>query len=272
MLAVTAVALLSGPVVAVTQAAPGCPASRPTFLGGRIQGYPDGRAVNVLIGVNHKDSRGRTVNVDGVPCTSAGSACPAGYTWTEAVNRTLSPRGSTSPQLDRTWGRCVGRAVVLTTVEVYPKAPNGLTDKVRYGAAGHFNQRLAVGGRNDILLRVPQTYQAGGGNTGAVSGVLTYRGRPVPARYVTRMRAFPATNGAACGVEGFTAAADVLRTGSTGTTYYRLDYLAGGQCGARTQRYVIQADCRTVCGAPVRAVSRYADVARGRATHVDLPF
>jgi hypothetical protein len=263
--------VLSGPVAPIARAAPGCPASQPTFVGGRIEGHTDRHAVNAFIGVNHKDSAGRRVDVNGRPCDQGGS-CGPGYAWTEAVNPSLSPGGSTSPTADRSWGRCVGRGVALVTVEIYPKSPSGVTDKSRYGSAAHFNQRVTAGGTNSILLRLPVTYAAAGGNTGAVNGYLRWYGTAVPPRYVTRMRAFPVTNGPVCGVEGFSASADVLATGASGATYYRLDHLAAGQCGAPRQRYVIQADCRTFCGTSVRSLRRYADVVRGRGTRLDLSF
>jgi len=69
------VALGTAGAVGAQAAAPGCPASLPTFVGGVVQGYPDGRALNVLIGVAEHDARGRAVNPAGLPCGLPGSGC-----------------------------------------------------------------------------------------------------------------------------------------------------------------------------------------------------
>lgn len=117
---------------------------------------------------------------------------------------------------------------------------------------------------NDITLRLPLRDDLGG-NTGLVNGYLTYNGQPIPKADITRTRAFTRGSGPECGVEGFSAGADELGISTSGTkTWYKINWLAGGRCGAATQRYSIQIDCGNgFCGAPVVTMQRDIEVADG---------
>jgi hypothetical protein len=271
LLMIAAVVIVTATVSGPARAFAACPAGQPTFVGGQIDGWPDGRSVNALIGVDQFDAAGRKVDAFGVPCTAANSQCCGGYSWCDRVNPGISPDGSTDPTLDRSWGRCVSGSVVQAFIEIYPKNQSGQTTKTRYGAAAHYYQPITRGGTHDIGLRLPVSHEAADGNTGGVHGYLTYQGRAIPAQHITRVRAFTHGRGPECGVEGFSAAADELgQSGSLDATWYEIGFLAAGRCGAQTQRYTIYVDC--LCGGVTRTQSRVVDVAKGRYPRVDIGF
>jgi hypothetical protein len=247
--------------------APGCTAARPTFIGGPIYGYPDNRSLNALIGLDLQDSSNRKVNLDGAPISTAG------YSVVDRVNPGIPPEGSDDTTLDRTWGFCASAKVTEGFFEIYPKNQQGVTTKTRYGAAAHYRQPIVAGTAYSILLRLPLTWEAGGGNTGLVNGYITYQGHRVPPENITRVRAFTQASGPECGVEGFSASADALAySQSLDATYYRIAYLAGGRCGATGQRYTLHFDCTTFCGATKRTVTREVDISQGEGDRVDIPF
>src|SRR5262245_25369857 len=67
---VVLVATLVGPGGTVAQAAAaGCTSDRPTFIGGSVYGYADGRSLNALIGYDLHNASGQKVDLDGVLCT-----------------------------------------------------------------------------------------------------------------------------------------------------------------------------------------------------------
>src|SRR5205823_4397487 len=108
------------------------------------------------------------------------------------------------------------------------------TDFTRYGEASHYRQPIRPGRDNRVLLRLPLRHELGG-NTGYVSGYVTFQGRPVrdPQRNLV-IRAFSLGSGPECGIEGFAASAERLQPGSSGTaTYYRTPPLAAARCVAR---------------------------------------
>jgi hypothetical protein len=251
---------------AVTAIAPGCDTAHPTFVGGAIYGS-DGGSLNALIGVDHLDANDVKVNADGVPVTGA-------YSWTQGVNPSFPPQGNADQTGTRTWGRCITAKVREIFVEIYPKDPTGTTNHTRYGGAAHYRQPVTVGGDNNgILLRLPVTFEADGGNTGSVNGYITYRGHQVPTQYLTRVRAFTTGSGPDCGIEGFKPAATALGpSGSMDATYYRISYLAGGRCGATSQRYSLYVDCTSFCGASTRTLQRYVDITKGTRPRVDFAF
>jgi len=256
--------------VAVTAAsaavAPGCTTARPTFIGGRIYGYPDNRSLNARIGLDLSDGTGK-VDLDGNPLGAAG------YSAVDRVNPTIPPEGSTDTTLDRTWGFCASSRIVEGFFEIYPKDQQGVTTKTRYGAAAHYRQPIVAGTAYDILLRLPVTWEADGGNTGAVNGYITYQGHRVPPENITRKRAFTHASGPECGVEGFSANADVLAYSETlDATYYRLAYLAGGRCGAASQRYTIHIDCTDFCGPGRRTLTKDVDISQGTRPRIDFAF
>jgi hypothetical protein len=268
--------LLAAAIVSAQPAqavAAGCTPDRPTFVGGTLTGYPDGRALDAHIGVSvgYRDSAGRFHAT-----TDAGAPIATGqlYSWIDMLNPATGADGTTDPAAVRTWGRCVVAKITTQYTEMYPKAPTAgdpatqRTDKSRYGSTADYAGTVRLGERGNVALRAPVTFQAGAGNTGGVQGYITYAGKPVPASAVTRVRAFPGP-GSQCGVEGYSAAADKL-VSATGParTYYLLDYLAGGQCGAATQAYSFQVSATV--GGITRNYSRTIRVARGTWPRVDV--
>jgi len=269
LMVVVAAAVSARPAIAV---APGCDSNHPTFIGGRIYGYPDERSLNALIGFDLLDSSNRKVDLNGLPC-AAGGSCPSGYSAVEHINPTLPPEGSTDTTLDRTWGRCASSRITNGFFEIYPKNESGVTTKTRYGAAAHYFQPIVAGTAYDILLRLPVTFEAAGGNTGMANGYITYQGHRVPPENITRVRAFTLARGPECGVEGFSASADELAySASLDATYYRIAYLAGGRCGADSQRYELHFDCSNFCGQAKKTIKRQVDISRGSRLRVDIPF
>src|SRR5262249_33844798 len=149
------------------------------------------------------------------------------------------------------------------------KDATGRTSFARYGESAHQYQPITPGARNDIVLRLPLQFQHGG-NTGGINGYITCARRPVPPTQVTRVRAWSEGRGPECGIEGFSASAHVLGTGASGATYYLIDYLEGGRCGAPSQRYRLYMD--VMCGGVKRTQKKYADVVTGHRPRVDWAF
>jgi hypothetical protein len=256
----------SPPARVVTAIATGCDVAHPTFVGGAIYGS-DGRSLNAQIGVDHLDANGVKVDADGVPVTGA-------YSWIQRVNPSFPPEGQADQSGARTWGRCITSKVREVFVEIYPKDPAGITNHARYGGAAHYRQPVTIGGdNNSILLRLPTTFEAADGNTGSVNGYITYRGHQVPTQHITRVRAFTTGSGPECGIEGFKpSATELAPSGSLDATYYRISYLAGGRCGATSQRYSLYVDCTTFCGSGTRTLQRYVDISKGTRPRVDFAF
>jgi hypothetical protein len=273
----TVAGLLQSPSAATV--APGCTSPRSTFIGGTLVGYPDGRALDAHVGVSagYLDAAGRfhAVLPDGSPSPTGN----ADYSWIDKLNPTVPAEGTTDPAATRTWGQCVWAGVTDFYIEVYPKDPQDpdpavpqKTDKARFGSTAYYSGKVTAGQTVNVALRAPVTWQAGAGNTGGLQGYVTYRGRAVPAAAITRVRAFPGP-GAACGVEGYSAAADQLTSSADGQrTFYRLDYLAGGQCGAANQSYSLQITCHLVCGATDRTFTRRIAVAKAKWPRLDVAF
>ena len=252
--------------------APGCTADRPTFVGGTLAGYPDNRALDAHIGVSvgYKDAAGRlhVVLPDGSPNPSTNGD----YSWVDRLNPTVAASGTDDPAAARAWGQCVWGGVTVFYAEVYPKAPGDpatqRTDKSRYGSTAYYAGPVSAGQQLNVALRAPVTWQAGGCCTGGLQGYITYAGQYVPASAVTSVRVFPGA-GAPCGVEGYSAAADQLVSAAgPDRTYYKVDYLAGGRCGAATQAYGLQVTA--VVGGVVRKFWKPVAVASGRWPRVDV--
>lgn len=264
MAAVLVAALVAALVTpASAAAAPGCPAGRPTRVGGTIRGYPDGRALNTHIGLALTDRPGHLVTVDGAPA--------GGYAAVFKLNPDYPPTGLATGEVN--WGTCVAATVTQAFAEAYPKRPGEITDLSRYGRTAYYRQPVTPGATVSMGLRLPVTWQADHGNTGGVHGYVWYQGHRVPPSAITRVRAFPYNSGSACGIEGYSAAADQLVASTDGLrTYYLVDYLAGGQCGALTQPYSLQLDCTAVCGKATASVNLRVGVARGRWPRLDIHF
>lgn len=287
-----------------------------TALGGVLRGHPDLAALNATVNVeltNDAVTRAYDVFSDGRVDT-VGHPAGTRYSYVDHVNRDLvqgQPAPAHAP-LDRTWG-APGRSGVLcftsnpritrAYLEVYPRRPiddNGdgiaerhVTDRTRYGAAAHYRQPVRAGGDNvGIVLRLPQNNAS---HTGVLHGFITYRGRAVPpaapgcgktgmpaCNGITSVRAFPAdTLGSNCGIEGFSASGDGLdpRAKAGAATYYRINALAGGRCGATHQLYSPRVTCVSFCGRNAagglsRTVSpsRLPPVRSGVMTQADFSF
>jgi hypothetical protein len=181
----------------------------------------------------------------------------------------------------------VAANITLAYIEIYPKEPMlaasaaGMRDRDRailatnydrYGLGAYYFLAVNPGTRMDVLLRTPLIYEKGG-NTGGTQGYITKGGRPLPKESVKRVRAFTRQRGSACGIEGMAVIANTLLTGTTGRTYYKVNYLAAGQCGNAYQEYVL----RVTCGAPACGPNdvlflRTIRVVRGRWPRVDVVF
>lgn len=306
------------PLVAVPSSSAGSSLCGPgkTALGGSMKGHPDGAAINASVNIeltNSAVTRAYDVFSDGRVDT-VGHAAGTRYSYVDHVNRDLvtgSPAPAHAP-LDRTWG-APGKAGVLcftsnprithAYIEIYPRRPiddNGdgiadrhVTDRSRYGAAAHYRQPVRAGADNaGIVLRVPQNNSA---YTGVLHGFITYKGKAVPpaaadcgkvgrpaCNGITAVRAFPLdTVGTNCGVEGFSASGDGLdpRAKAGAATYYRINALAGGRCGATYQSYSPRVTCVSFCGRNAagglsRSISpsRMPPVRSGVMTQADFSF
>lgn len=247
--------------------APGCTATQPTFVGGTIRGYPDGRALDVALGVEITDSSHHMLWPDG----SLGYAGDD-YSWKEFLNTTVAATGTESSSASYRWGRCVTAKASRFYVEMYPKNTAGVTDNSRYGSASYYNGVLTPGANVEVALRLPLIHQLGG-NTGGIQGYISYSGKSVPTSAVTTVVAFTYSPGNACGIEGFSAAATVLGNGtSPDRTYYKVDYLAGGQCGAPYQAYYLKLRCHLMCGAVNNLWAQTVHVVNGHWPRVDVIF
>jgi hypothetical protein len=271
--------------------APGCTQRFPTALGGRIEGWPDGRAVNALVGIGLHDAKKKDVTFEGAEIPR-GSA----YGYYDDVNPTISSEGQSTG--DFTWGErgsqkvlCLAANVRIAYLEVYPRkfirydinkegkqVPITGTDKVRYGSTAHWTQYLEVGKTNNVHVRLPMVKEKGGNASSYINGYMKYNGKAVPIATtekpdgIYQMRAFPTGLGPECGVEGFSASADELAPSSNPKlgTYYNIGHLAGGRCGAKDQEYDLYAFCRNSCGPGVRVIRKTVKVPTNQGIRVDL--
>ncbi|HVE73938.1 MAG TPA: hypothetical protein VNA30_02440 [Mycobacteriales bacterium] len=146
------------------------PVHAATTLTGTIFGS-DGRAVDVFVGFDLKDARGRTLNSDGSLRTATG------YGITQRINTELGAEGSTDTRKwATTWSQQVPSNAVRVFIEVYPFSAGryGKTDESRYGHSYRRNLPVPYGAR--INLRVPLIC-AKGGTTGYVNGYATVGGQ-----------------------------------------------------------------------------------------------
>jgi hypothetical protein len=281
-----------------------CPPGQ-TALGGTLAGQGDGEPLNASVNVELTDAataRAYDVFADGRVDT-VGRPAGTRYSVVDNVNPQRTGANAAA-HVDRSWGAPGGAGVLCFTtnpriaqayVEVYPRRPldadgdgvaeRSVTDRSRHGAAAHYRQPVPAGAATTgVALALPRNTRS---QTGSVAGSVTYRGRPVPVAApgcgrpgappctgLTAVRAFPlATHGPDCGVEGFSASADVL-VAAPGRTSYAVHALAGGRCGAATQMYSIRITCVQVCGGAVRTVSpaQRPAVRSGAGTRADVSF
>ena len=300
------VLLLLGPAVPAS-AADGCGPGR-TGLGGSLQGVPDGDALGASVNVELTDaigSRAYDVFTDGRVDT-AGRPAGQRYSYVDNVNPELRQRsiGSRHARLDRTWGapRASGPYCFTTNpgiaqafVEVYPRRPvdddgdgttdRQVTDRSRHGAAAHYRQPVPAGQSTVVALRLPAPSE-----TGFVHGYVTREGRAVPVAPpgcgtggrpacsgITTVRVFPYGSGPDCGVEGFSASADGLDPTAAQGTYFRVNAVAGGRCGAPDQEYAVRITCVSACGpnptgGPSRVLGHDVRVRTGTGVQTDFAF
>ena len=286
LLLAAALAAVAVPLVALPSSA-GSTLCGPgkTALGGALKGHPDGAALNASVNVEltgGSPARAYDVYTDGRVDT-VGHPAGTRYSYVDHVNRDLvqGRRAPLHAPLDHTWGAPGKRGVLCFTsnprithayIEIYPRRPiddNGdgfaerhVTDRSKYGAAAHYRQPVRAGQDNTgIALRLPQNVPS---QVGVLHGFITYKGRAVPpaapgcgtggrpaCNGITTVRAFPAdTVGTNCGIEGFSASSDGLdpRARAGAATYYRINALAGGRCGAAAQTYSPRVTCVSYCG------------------------
>ena len=161
-----AVAMVAG-LVAVAS-----PAQAARTVTGTIYGS-DGRAVDVFIGFDLKDSSGRTIDKNGCLATRCGLH---GYGITLRLNSTLSASGSTNRSAYKTsWSITVPSNTAHMYIETYPFSAGtyGHTDESRYGHS--YRRNLPIPYPVRINLRLPLICSQGG-TTGMISGRATAGG------------------------------------------------------------------------------------------------
>jgi hypothetical protein len=148
------------------------PAEAARAVTGTILGS-DGRAVDVFIGFDLKDSSGRTIDKNGCLATKCGLH---GYGITKRLNGDVPATGAA----DRTghattWSVTVPSNTARMFIEVYPFSAGtyGKTDESRYGHSYRRNIPIPYPAR--INLRLPLICSQGG-TTGAISGRSTVGG------------------------------------------------------------------------------------------------
>lgn len=261
------------PQLAAAAMAPGCTADRPTYVGGTIYGYPDGRAVYARMGVVIGDSSGHYYLPDGTPMASA-----APYSWTQNLNPSVGPDGTTAAvapdgtPVTRQWGQCVTAKATRFWVE----AGTGYRDG-RYAPTAYYNGIVTPGGVVEQALRLQLTYQAAVadgtpalGDTGGVQGYVWHAATHtyIDASHLS-MDAFPGA-GALCGIRGYAPSAPIGTAANPSRTFYKMGYLVGGQCWAASQSYALWVTCRDVCGAPVKVKIVTIAVVAGHWPRVDI--
>lgn len=255
--------------------APGCSSARPTAITGSVFAYGgtyNNWTVDVLVGIDLTNASGTKVDVNG-------HAHSSGFSYVDTVNKTLAQPGVSSGP-DRTIGAnaadgngvlCVASSIKYVFFELFPKENTGITSKAYFGGSNDAHMTVNAGKTNTYALRLP-TIHSYGGNTGDVNGYVTYKKHKVnPSNLVFRV--WPFDGGSACGVQGFSAAADNIGySSSRDATYYLIQSLAGGQCGAKTQRYRIFATCKSVCGSSSVTKIVFIDISNGGRLRADISF
>lgn len=205
------VALTAGLLASVA-----APAEAARTVSGTILGS-DGRAVDVFLGFDLKDSRGRTIDRNGCLATRCGLR---GYGITLRLNGDVPATGAPRAGHAITWSVTVPSATARMYVEAYPFSAGryGRTDESRYGHSYRRDIRIPYPAR--INVRLPLICSQGG-TTGAISGRATVRGSAVTLRRVATW-SLGADNNGPTPVLGWT-----IGTASNGT--FRLPNLPAGQ-------------------------------------------
>ena len=167
------------------------PADAARTVSGTIYGS-DGRAVNVFLGFDLKDSQGRTIDKNGCLATRCGLK---GYGITLRLNGSVPATGAA----DRTghavtWSITVPSATARMFIEAYPFSAGtyGKTDESRYGHSYRRNIPIPYPAR--INIRLPLICSQGG-TTGAISGRVTVGGAAATLKRVATWSLAPDNNG-----------------------------------------------------------------------------
>jgi hypothetical protein len=243
--ALASVALLAGLVGLAA------PAQAARAVSGTIQGS-DGRALDVFIGFDLKNSSGQTIDKNGCLATKCGLH---GYGITLRLNGNVGAEGATDRTAYKTaWTVTVPSNTARMFIEVYPFSSGtyGHTDESRYGHS--YRRNIAIPYPTRINLRLPQICSTGG-TTGAITGRATVGGRATALKRVGAWSLATDNNGPTP-ILGWT----IGTTASDGT--FSLPNLAAGQ------KYQVMAT------APNGTVKRYYDVQVNscRSTNLGVSF
>jgi hypothetical protein len=176
-------ALLAGALAAAvpsSRANAACAATNRKSISGDVRGS-NGRAVNVLIGLDVLDRYGRHIKLDG--CLGG-----SGYTTHLPLNQELPPDGDSSGQF--AWRVLLPANAATAWIETYPKNQHGLTDTSYFG--GSMRRKVAVG--PGVNLRLPVVCGRTGGLTGGVHGYVTLHGRRIKADRAIAWSMYPDTD------------------------------------------------------------------------------
>jgi hypothetical protein len=142
------------------------PAPTSKTISGTIQGA-DGNIVNVLMGFAVQDAAGHMLNLG-----SPGS----GYSLIRRINGCVGNAGAATSQVcsdthqstTKNWSLTVPANAVKVFIELYPKAPDGITDVTTYSTS--YRPALLLGSsRSNVSLVLPKQCSAGG-TTGTLAG------------------------------------------------------------------------------------------------------
>lgn len=153
----------------ISLAAPAQAATR--VVSGTIYGS-DGRAVDVFMGFDLKDSSGRTIDKNGCLATSCGLH---GYGITIRLNGSVPATGAAPAGHTVAWSISVPTNTARLFIEAYPFSAGtyGRTDESRYGHS--YRRNVAIPYPSRINVRMPLICSQGGA-TGAISGRSTVGG------------------------------------------------------------------------------------------------
>jgi hypothetical protein len=251
--------------------APGCTTAKPTNVSGHVYSYPHGYSLNTEVGFAFTDSQGNSVYADGSPNNGGG------YAVVDNFNPTFPNYGDPADGGLRTFGICVAANVVKAWIEMYPLAPGHVKDKTYFGGAADEGDSVTAGGSYSITMREPEDTTTTGPTgdpysnaTGYVNGYISYNGGPIPTADL-KVTTFPNDGGAVCGIQGFAGSVDQLQISNDGTKdFYRVNALAGGQCTAPYQTYIIWVTCFNVCGSSKVVWKEAANIVTDKGIRVDF--